>query len=254
MSIKKFEEWSLNELSAQSTSAPIKSDGGEPSYSYGNIQDILGNKYNFSVKTEKLKEFEENVISKDKNAIKNDDYFAKRFIEFTRNKWRLTPPFQDDLIQNNDFYQRAFYDEMSAKNDIGEPIKGFQESLSDNEDDYLYIPQIKDRMGLNEDGVAAVSGGNVSGMGAVVTSQPSSIPGNTSGATTGSGDIGSGWDSSKNLNRNVISRPDGSRRKKKMRAKAKEMAKGFANQFKGGEYKQGGDKDAHIMKFTDFSK
>ncbi len=239
MNIKNFKDWTLFELSSQSASEPIKSDGGEYNYSYGNIQDILKNKYNFSVKSQKLKEFEENIISKDKNKQNNDDYFAKRYIEFTRNKWRLTPPYQEDLIQNNDFYQRAFYDEMDARNsqnDIGSPIRGLQENI------------------INEDGVGAVSGGNVSGMGAVVTSQPSSIPGNTTGATTGSGDIGSNWNTSKNLNRNVISRPTGSRRKQKMKAKAKEMLKNFSNQFKGDEYKQGGDKNSHIMKFTDFKK
>lgn len=41
---------------------------------------------------------------------------------------------------------------------------------------------------LNEDAYA--DAGSVSGMGAVVTSQPSAIPGDVSGATTGSGDIG----------------------------------------------------------------
>ncbi len=225
MDIKKFKDWSVNELSSQSAEAPIKSDGGEPAYSYGNIQDILGNKYNFTVKTNKLQEFEENIMSKDRTPDKNDDYFAKRFIEFNRNKWRLTPPFEDDLIQNNDFYAKSFYDEMNAINaELDEKV-------------------------INEDGVASAGGANVSGMGAVVTSQPSSIPGDTAGATTGSGDI-----ANVGTNRNVISRPNGSRRKNKMKAKAKEMAKNFANQFKGNEYKQGGDKNAHIMKFTDFSK
>lgn len=231
MEVKKFRNWSINEL--QSSEAPIKSDGGEPSYSYGNIQDILGNKYNFSVKTEKLKEYEENVLSKDKTENKNDEYFAKSYIEFNRKKFRLTPPFQDDLIQNNDFYVRAFQDEMNARNsqnDTGKPIKGLQETH------------------VNEDGVANAGGANVSGMGAVVTSQPSSIPGDASGATTGSGDIGSGW------NRNVISRPTGSRRKNKMKATAKAMSKKFANQFNGDEYKKGGDKNAHIMSFSDYKK
>jgi len=242
MEIKKFKNWSINELSSQSASKPIEDDGGEPSYSYGNIQDILGNKYFFSVKTDILKEFEENVIKKDNKvakADKNDAYFAKQFIDFKRNRFRLTPPFEDDLIQNNDFYAKAFYDEMDAKNtqnDIGQPIRGLQEKT------------------LNEDGVAAVSGGNVSGMGAVVSSQPSSIPGNSSAATTGSGDIGSGWNQSKDNNRNIIKRPIGSRRKNKMKAIVKGMSKKFANQFNGDEYKKGGDKNAHIMTFTDFTK
>lgn len=41
---------------------------------------------------------------------------------------------------------------------------------------------------LNEDAYANAA--SVTGMGAVVTSQPSAIPGDVSGATTGSGDIG----------------------------------------------------------------
>jgi hypothetical protein len=241
MKVEKFKKWVINELSSQSATAPIQ-NGGEPSFNYGNIQDILGNKYNFTVKTQKLKEFEENVIKKDKKGnVRDDEYFAKRFIEFQRNNWRLTPPFQNDLIQNNDFYARAFYDEqedrMQSNNDTGKPIRGLQENI------------------INEDGVACATGSAVSGMGAVVSSQPSSIPGNTSAATTGSGDIGSGWEQSKGLNRNIIARPTGSRRKNRMKAKAKEMVKGFANQFKGDEYKQGGDKNvANIMSFTDFSK
>lgn len=43
-------------------------------------------------------------------------------------------------------------------------------------------------------GVAAATGGNTSGMGAVVSPQASTIPGDVAGGTPGSGDIGSGWD------------------------------------------------------------
>ena len=228
MKIKKFNMW-LNEL--QSTEAPIQSGGGESAYSYGNIQDILGSKYNFTVKPEKLEEFEEIVLSKESKNKKDDDYFAKRFVEHTRN--RLTPPFQDDLIMNNDFNARSVWDEVNSDKEEGKKI----------------ATSIKE-----DGGVGCANAGNVGGMGAVVTSQPSSIPGNTAGATTGSGDIGSGWIDSKNNNRNVIARPIGSRRKKKMKAKVKEMFKNMSNQFKGGEYKQGGDKNATIMSFRDFSK
>ncbi len=414
MKLKKFNDWQVNELSSQSSTKPIESDGGEPAYNYGNIQDILGSKYNFTASDAKLKEFEESILSNDSSEPKNDDYFIKRFIEFNRNKNRLTPPFQDDLIQNSDFYARAFYDEQDTKNDTGKPIKhikyrmkesflndkgelgdfsidaeelsylsqinkkndklevepsfeknirkskvvleekakkfgdtykafvegwdrfrrgGFTAQINDsvikdviklcihhgnhfdikfvtiNTERLVYflgrrvdikfdldsiewdeeinmtkcefmekIFNISNDLGykkglsylkkvsetknlyyskyfrlyeslLNEDGVACASGGNVSGMGAVITSQPSSIPGDTAGATTGSGDIGAG------INRNVIARPNGSRRKKKMKAKAKEMAKSFANQFKGDEYKQGGDKGvSNIMSFIDYNK
>lgn len=234
--IKNFDKW-LNELSSQSATKGIENDSAEPTYSYGNIQDILGNKYNYTVPSQKLEEFEENILSKDETPDKNDAYFAKRYIEFVRQKFRLTPPFQDDLIQNNDFYAKAFYDEQDTRNtqnDIGKPVKGLQEKI------------------LNEDGVACATGGNTSGMGAVITSQPSSIPGDASGATTGSGDIGSNWGSVA-TNRNVIPRK-GNSKKDKM----KKLAKQYANQFKGDEYKQGGDKDVakmpNIKNFSDFIK
>lgn len=236
--IQKFDQWcKMNELISQSSSKELEK-GTEPyNYSYGNIQDILGNKYNFSVNTQKLKEFEMNVLRKDETPNKDDEYFAKRFIEFRRNNWRLTPPYQEDLINNSDYYARSFYDETArnSQNDTGKSIKGLQEHK------------------LNEDGV---SGANVSvsGMGAVVTSQPSNIVGDVSGATTGSGDIGSGWKDVNNMNRNVIKRPNGSRREKKFKAKAKEMLKNFSNSFKGNEYKQGGDKKSSIMSFSEFSK
>jgi hypothetical protein len=245
--IKRFDLF-VNELSSQSATKGIENDSAEPSYSYGNIQDILGNKYNYTVPSQKLEEFEENILSKDETPDKNDAYFAKRYIEFVRQKFRLTPPFQDDLIQNNDFYAKAFYDEQDTRNtqnDIGKPVKGLQEKI------------------LNEDGVACATGGNTSGMGAVVTSQPSSIPGDVSGATTGSGDIGSNWGSVatktsayNNLtptNRNVIPRK-GNNKKDKI----KKLAQQYANQFKGDEYKQGGDKDVakmpNIKNFEDFIK
>lgn len=208
--IKKFQEWSkINELSSQSATKPIENTGGEPTYNYGYIQDILGNKYNYSVNIDKLVEFELNVLRNDKTPNKNDDYFAKRFLEFKRNISKLTPPFHDDIITNNDYYVRSFYDETgsNAKNDTGKPIKGLQETI------------------LNEDGVAYAGGANVSGMGAVVSSTPSSIPGDVAGATTGSGDLSTGF------NRNIIKRPENSRRKSKMKAKTKEMFKNIS-QFK----------------------
>lgn len=45
--------------------------------------------------------------------------------------------------------------------------------------------------------VAFASLANTSGMGNVVTSQPSVVPGDARGATVGSGDIGSGWPAAK---------------------------------------------------------
>jgi hypothetical protein len=221
--IKKFNDWVLNEL--QSAEAPIKSDGGEPyNYNYGNIKDILGNRYNFVLKNDKpLKEFEDNVLSKIKEPEKkNDNYFVKQFVEFNRNKWKLTPPFEDDLIMNNDFFAKSFYDDQNREND---------EHRNENK--------------INEDGVGCATLGNTGGMGAVVSSQPSIIPGNASGATTGSGDIGSGWNAS-------ISNNTKYQRKKKKHKRSRN--KKYANQYDGDEYKQGGDKDASVMKFSEFSQ
>lgn len=64
-------------------------------------------------------------------------------------------------------------------------------------------------------GVAAATGGG--GMGAVSTSSPSSIAGDVSGATTGSGDIGSGWDQA--VQRKDSNELKSSKKKKKKRKK-----------------------------------
>lgn len=61
-------------------------------------------------------------------------------------------------------------------------------------------------------GVGAATGG--SGMGAVSTSSPSSTPGDVGGATTGSGDIGSGWDQ-------TVQRKDSNELKSKKKKKKK---------------------------------
>jgi hypothetical protein len=45
---------------------------------------------------------------------------------------------------------------------------------------------------INEDGIAAANAGSVGGMGNIIASSPSSIPGNTSGSSVGSGDFGFG--------------------------------------------------------------
>lgn len=426
MNILDFNKWcKLNELSSQSASKPIESDGGEPQYNWVYIKDILGNTYNMNIETAKLKEYEENILRK-QDGKKSDDYLIKKFVEYKRNDANITPSYQDgnfkhpdnnQLIMNSDFYAKAMYDELSDLHNKGEELKNGKninnEAFVDNEGnlqdfendeeilDYLskiykkddnlklepnfnkdlrlniqylenkakklgsvelvyvqgwdkfrrlgfsihmnnYIkkdviklcishnrdfnidlvtfgsnlvyflgrtvdvkidlnsiewddelPNIKGydflerifniakklgfEKGLNylnkvantknlyyskyfrlyeDGGVAAVSGVNSSGMGAVVTSQPSSIPGDVSGATTGSGDIGATY----GMNRNVIARPIGSRRKKKAKAKAKEMLKNFSNTFKGTEYKKGGDKgvakvsNSNIMSFADFTK
>ena len=49
-------------------------------------------------------------------------------------------------------------------------------------------------------GVAFATLANGSGMGPVISSQPSAILGDAKGATTGSGDIGAGWSKAKQVN------------------------------------------------------
>lgn len=227
MKVLKFKEWCLTET-CQSSTKGIENDNAEPSYSYGNIKDILGNKYNYSLSSDKpLQEFEEEFLSAYDNPDidMNDEYFAKSFIEYTKNQKRLTPPFQDDTITNNDFFAKSYYEENNK---------------------------------LDEDGgVACATGGNTSGMGAVVTSQPSSIPGDVAGATTGSGDVGSGF-----VNRNVRSRPKPRGASKTQKEKIVSSLKNMANSYsdKTDTYKKAGDKDATSMKpkgiksFFDFSK
>lgn len=66
-----------------------------------------------------------------------------------------------------------------------------------------------EQLPLNEDtsggggftGPVAFAGlANTTGMGNVVASQPSSVPGNVANATVGSGDIGSGWTKARQMN------------------------------------------------------
>lgn len=145
----------LNET-CQSISKPIESDGGQPFHSYSTITDINGNGISV-IKTDDKKdigEFEETSTK------------VMNFKEFNRKKFKLTPPFEDDLISNSDFVVKSTTDELAEMDKKGEKL-------------------------VKED-VAMSGGANVSGMGAVVTAQPSSIPGDTAGSTIGSGDIGAG--------------------------------------------------------------
>ena len=109
---------------------------------------------------------------------------------------------------------------------------------------------------LNEDGgVAFATAGNTSGMGAVVAAQPSSVPGQTTGSdyaanggTVGSGDIGNGG------NRNVRSRdvvPGRKRRKNKLQAVAKSLAKKVSGSFDPAVPTKG---SSVIKSFSDYSK
>lgn len=49
-------------------------------------------------------------------------------------------------------------------------------------------------------GVAYATMATTAGMGPVVASQPSAVPGDAAGASVGSGDIGSGWSKAKTMN------------------------------------------------------
>ena len=225
----------------QSVMKPIENSHNVPKYDYKNIADVLGDKHHIQTDSSKIKEFEEKVISKmdSKDKPKNDDYFIKTYREYKDNDSKSTPPHNSDTISNSDFGARAYAD------DVKMDIDNANEST------------------INEDGVAGAVAGNGSGMGAVVSSQPSSTPGSTIGGNTagdsfgadgkgivGSGDIGAG--SIKNSN--IRPRPEKSRRKKKAKAQAKEMAKNMKNTFKESDYKKGGDMKSTIMPWSEFTK
>lgn len=226
MSINKFEDF-VNEL--QSTMKPVENSKNVPTHDYKNIADVLGDKHHINTTPREVQEFEEDVYPSIDFKPETDDFYAKSFKEYQRTKFKEVPPFKDDKISNSDFGEQAYQDDVKMEID-----------------------------NMNEDGgVAAASGANGSGMGAVVTAQPSATPGQTiggnnvgdsygDGGTVGSGDIAVG------NNRNVRKRPEKSRRKKKAKAQAMKMAKNMKNVFKGDEYKQGGDKNASLMSFSDF--
>jgi len=104
--------------------------------------------------------------------------------------------------------------------------------------------------------------GNVSSMGAVVTAQPSSVPGQTigignfstpsagdsygSGGIVGSGDIGSNWATS-------ISNNKTKRKKHKIKDIIKKYGKNIKNVAKYVDYKQGGTRNA-IKTFSEYIK
>jgi hypothetical protein len=127
------------------------------------------------------------------------------------------------------------------------------------------IQKFKEYYKKTNEEVAAATGGNGSGMGAVVTASPSATPGQTTGgsgfstptagdsygngATVGSGDIGSGWNQAKANNK--------SKKKKKEKKSSTDATKTFGKNLKNvanfDSYKRGGDKNA-IQKFSDFAK
>lgn len=195
----------INEL--QSATKPIDNSHNAPRYDDKNMADVLGYK-NHTLTYSKIKEFEEEV----------DSFYIKKYKEFNRKRKKDLPPYEDDLISQNDFNARAFEDEMY-------------------EDAY------------------AVGG---EGMGAVVPAIPSETPGETSltynvgdtfgnGGRVGSGDVGMVF------NRNVIKRPNGSRRKNKLKAQVKAMSKNMKNVYKKDMYKTGGNV-GNIKSFSDFTK
>lgn len=186
----------------------------EPSFNYSEIQDILGNRYDYKATRESLKDFKDKVIKDTNNT--DSEFFIKTWLEHQRNTNRLTPPLSDseELVNNSDFYKRGYND---SKN----------ESL------------------LNEDGVASATS-SVSGMGAVVSPQVSSVPGQT--GTTGSGDVGVG------LKNNFIKRPTGSRRKQKAEAIVKSMTKNYQNQLSSSEDTKVCKPLTNIMSFDEFTK
>jgi hypothetical protein len=224
----------------QSVMKPVENSHNVPRYDYKNIADVLGDKYHIQTDSTKIKEFEEKVINKmaEQDKPKNDDFYIKMYKEYARQQRKDTPPYKDDTISQSDFAVRAYTDDV--KMEMDNATQEAEETVNE------------------EGGVATAVAGNGSGMGAVVTSTPSSIPGQTigsntvggsfgEGGTVGSGDIGAG-----SINRNVI--PRKSRRKERAKTKAKEWAKNMKNFFKQGTYKKGGDENApSLMSFSEFS-
>jgi hypothetical protein len=93
---------------------------------------------------------------------------------------------------------------------------------------------------------------NSAGMGNVVSSQPSSIPGDAAGATWGSGDIGSGWSQAKKLNKKKTdSDLFGSAKRR-----AGKLLRGFKDAKKDGLFQMNTPKKGkgNIKSFSDFKK
>lgn len=108
-----------------------------------------------------------------------------------------------------------------------------------------------------KENTATATAGNVSGMGAVVSAQPSSIPGATIGSNTvgdsygGDGVVGSGDIANVGFNRNIRERPSGSRRKNKAKAALKSVSK---NKTKKSDSDTKSKKTKNVENFSDFIK
>lgn len=145
----------------------------------------------------------------------------------------------------------------------------FKEGLSEKEYTKTFLAHYMDLEEVYEE-VGTATMGNTSGMGAVVTpiasgqagqamadsgaNTPFSTPlaGDTysDGGKVGSGDVAAG----SNMKRKEYLPK--SRRKSKIQNAVKQMGKNIKNQFKEGEFQQGGTKKASkfIKSFTDFTK
>lgn len=133
----------------------------------------------------------------------------------------------------------------------------------------LAMKALNDEATSQMENVAAATGGNTGGMGAVVTASPSATPGQTTGGanafstgtagdtygdggTVGSGDIGSSWSKSKANNKSKKKAKKGSKRK--AAAKTTDVTKSYGAQIKNTfdikNYKQGGS----VQSFSEFTK
>lgn len=130
-----------------------------------------------------------------------------------------------DSSLQDDYYVKSFIEWLEEKSYNDDPLRFIDKTTnSDFIADYAYQE-------LMDENVAAAVAPSVSGMGAVVSPQASSVPGQTIGSNTvgasfgqggvvGSGDIGSGW-----KNSNIIPRKENSRRKNKAKAQLKKFSK-----------------------------
>lgn len=150
----------LNEY--QSAEAGIQGND-RPIYDYLKIKDALGNYYDAEITKEYLTEYEEEIPYTDRST---EEFYINSFKEWNRKSQKLTPPFEDDIINTRDF-NRKYGEQMSE--DASVAVQGMGAVVTATP--------------------SSVPGQTVGGDG-----------------TVGSGDIGSGWANSNISPRPITSR------------------------------------------------
>lgn len=137
--------------------------------------------------------------------------------------------------------------------DVQADIKELNEEISLLENEYFNS--------ILEDGECMAIGTSMvsAGMGNVVASQPSALPGNTNGSTTGSGDVSFPFPS---MGKNVYAKTEmgknhGAHTGKKSREKKLDLKKiksDFEAKYKSNKSSDNTNKPGKIMSFDDFNK